>query len=65
MERKKDIEIVYQVFPMVTGFAESTEAWESNKAEILGLLRAGKNVAPRRRRTTRTVKGASLLFQKR
>ena len=43
---KKDVEIVYQVFPMVKGFAEnSTEAWESNKQEILELLRAGKNVA--------------------
>ena len=32
---KKDVEIVYQVFPMVKGFAEnSTEAWESNKQEI-------------------------------
>ena len=42
---KKDVEIVYQVFPMVKGFADSTEAWEANKTEILGLLRAGKNVA--------------------
>jgi len=43
---KKDVEIVYQVFPMVKGFAEnSTDAWESNKQEILELLRAGKNVA--------------------
>ena len=43
---KKDVEIVYQVFPMVKGFAEnSTEAWEANKQEILELLRAGKNVA--------------------
>ena len=43
---KKDVEIVYQVFPMVKGFAEnSTDAWESNKQEILKLLRAGKNVA--------------------
>ena len=42
----KDVEIVYQVFPMVKGFAEnSTDAWESNKQEILELLRAGKNVA--------------------
>ena len=41
---KKDVEIVYQVFPMVKGFAEnSTDAWESK--EILELLRAGKNVA--------------------
>ncbi len=43
---KKDVEIVYQVFPMVKGFAEnSTEAWEANKQEILELLRSGKNVA--------------------
>ncbi|SHK65945.1 precorrin-2/cobalt-factor-2 C20-methyltransferase [Selenomonas ruminantium] len=43
---KKDVEIVYQVFPMVKGFAEnSTDAWEANKQEILGLLNEGKNVA--------------------
>ncbi len=43
---KKDVEIVYQVFPMVKGFAEnSTDAWEANKQEILDLLNAGKNVA--------------------
>lgn len=43
---KKDVEIVYQVFPMVKGFAEnSTEAWEANKQEILALLKEGKNVA--------------------
>ena len=43
---KKDVEIVYQVFPMVKGFAEnSTDAWEANKQEILALLQAGKNVA--------------------
>ncbi len=42
---KRDIEIVYQVFPMVKGFAEDTAAWEANKTEILGLLQAGKNVA--------------------
>ena len=43
---RDDVEIVYQVFPMVKGFAEnSTDAWESNKQEILKLLRAGKNVA--------------------
>ena len=35
---KKDIEIVYQVFPMVKDFAEDTGAWEA-------LLHAGKNVA--------------------
>lgn len=42
---KNDVEIVYQVFPMVKGFADSTEAWEANKAEILEFLRKGKNVA--------------------
>lgn len=43
---KKDVEIVYQVFPMVKGFAENnTAAWEENKREILELLKAGKNVA--------------------
>ena len=42
---KKDIEIVYQVFPMVVKFEESTEAWEANKNEILALLKAGKKIA--------------------
>ena len=42
---RDDIEIVYQVFPMVKGFADSTDAWEANKKEILELLKAGKNVA--------------------
>lgn len=42
---KQDVEIVYQVFPMVKGFAEDTAAWDANKAEILSLLQAGKNVA--------------------
>lgn len=42
---RDDIEIVYQVFPMVKNFADSTEAWEANKKEILELLEAGKNVA--------------------
>ena len=43
---RPDIEIVYQVFPMVKGFAEnSIGAWEQNKQEILSLLKAGKNVA--------------------
>ena len=41
---KKDIEIVYQVFPMVRNFAK-TDAWENNKREILSLLNEGKNVA--------------------
>lgn len=42
---RDDVEIVYQVFPMVKNFADSTEAWENNKKEILSLLKAGKNVA--------------------
>ncbi|WP_432647319.1 precorrin-2 C(20)-methyltransferase [Mitsuokella sp.] len=42
---KEDIEIVYQVFPMVRDFAEDTGAWEQNKTEILALLHQGKNVA--------------------
>lgn len=42
---KEDVEIVYQVFPMVVRFEESTEAWEANKNEILSLLQAGKKVA--------------------
>ena len=42
---KKDIEIVYQVFPMVKNFADDSGAWEANKAEILALLNEGKNVA--------------------
>ncbi|WP_296899716.1 precorrin-2 C(20)-methyltransferase [uncultured Megamonas sp.] len=40
---KDDIEIVYQVFPMVVNF-ETTDAWQKNKEEILALLQAGKNV---------------------
>ena len=42
---KEDIEIVYQVFPMVKGFEKDASAWKENKEEILALLRAGKNVA--------------------
>ena len=42
---KPDIEIVYQVFPMVKDFAESPEVFIANKNEILSLLNAGKNVA--------------------
>jgi len=42
---KADVEIVYQVFPMVVRFEESTEAWEANKREIMALLQAGKKVA--------------------
>lgn len=42
---KEDVEIVYQVFPMVVRFEESTAAWERNKDEILALVHAGKKVA--------------------
>lgn len=43
---KEDVEIVYQVFPMVVRFQEeSTDAWEANKNEILSLVAAGKKVA--------------------
>lgn len=42
---KPDVEIVYQVFPMVKGFEHDDSAWKENKAEILGLLNQGKNVA--------------------
>ena len=42
---KPDVEIVYQVFPMVKDFAESPEVFIANKNEILSLLNAGKNVA--------------------
>lgn len=41
---KKDIEIVYQTFPMVKGFSDDTSAWEGNMKEIMALLDAGKNV---------------------
>ena len=41
---KPTVEIVYQTFPMVKDFAEETEIFEANKAEILSLLRDGKNV---------------------
>lgn len=43
---KDDVEIVYQVFPMVKGFAKThSDVWDKNKSEILALLQAGKNVA--------------------
>ena len=42
---KKDVRIVYQVFPMVKGFQEDDAAWKQNKEEILGFLAEGKNVA--------------------
>ncbi len=45
---RKEIEIIYQTFPMVADFADSQESkkvLESNKADILALLEKGKNVA--------------------
>ncbi len=36
--------IVYQVFPMVKNFAQSSREWRQNKEEILGFLEDGKNV---------------------
>ena len=42
---KEDVRIVYQVFPMVKGFALDDAAWKQNKEEILGFLEEGKNVA--------------------
>ena len=42
---KPDVEIIYQVFPMVKNFTESPEIFIANKEEILTILRAGKNVA--------------------
>ena len=42
---KEDIEICYQVFPMVKDFQNDSTAWEENKREIAGFLNAGKNVA--------------------
>lgn len=42
---KSDIEVVYQVFPMVKGFETDDKAWQENKAQILSILQTGKNVA--------------------
>lgn len=43
---KEDVEIVYQVFPMVVRFQEeSTDVWEANKNEIVALVASGKKVA--------------------
>ncbi|MBB5335320.1 precorrin-2 C(20)-methyltransferase [Pectinatus brassicae] len=42
---KKEIEIIYQVFPMVKNFEASPQQWQDNKKEILSLLKQGKNVA--------------------
>lgn len=41
---KPSVEIIYQTFPMIKDFAEETETFEANTAEILSLLRDGKNV---------------------
>jgi len=41
---KPDVEILTQVFPMVSDTEILTEAWESNKQSILTLLAAGKKV---------------------
>ncbi len=41
---KPSVEIIYQTFPMVKDFADETEIFEANKAEILNELRGGKNV---------------------
>lgn len=42
---KSDVEIVYQVFPMVKDFAESPEVFIANKDEIIKFLNEGKNVS--------------------
>lgn len=42
---KDDVQICYQVFPMVKDFQNDSSAWEANKSEIVGFLNAGKNVA--------------------
>lgn len=42
---KTNVEIIYQVFPMVKDFADSPEVFDENKSEIVSLLRQGKNVA--------------------
>ena len=39
---KADVEIIYQVFPMVKDFAESPEIFISNKEEIIKILQAKK-----------------------
>lgn len=43
---KADVQIVYQVFPMIKGFAKThTADWQKNTDEIMALLQQGKNVA--------------------
>ena len=41
---KPGVQIIYQTFPMIKDFAEETELFEANTAEILRLLRGGLNV---------------------
>lgn len=41
---KPSVEIIYQTFPMIKDFADDTETFAANTAEILQLLRGGKNV---------------------
>ena len=41
---KPSVEIIYQTFPMIRDFADETETFAANTAEILQLLRGGKNV---------------------
>lgn len=41
---KPSVEIICQTFPMVKDFAEETETFEANTAEILRHLRGGRNV---------------------
>lgn len=43
---KQDVQIVYQVFPMVKDFAQAhVDAWQKNTDEIMALLAEGKQVA--------------------
>ena len=42
---KNDVEIVYQVFPMVSDFAQDPTAWDNNAHEIIEILKQGRNVA--------------------
>lgn len=41
---KPSVEIIYQTFPMIKDFAEETELFAANTAEILRHLRGGRNV---------------------
>ncbi len=42
---KDNVEIVYQVFPMVSDFAKNPTAWDNNAKEIIDILNQGRNVA--------------------